>query len=72
MTFFLNKLKEQASSIQTIAKNMMVYEHGEGQEGEEIEGQSPHPPKQEGGGDILQGNNTNHAEDFFNSFLPSL
>jgi hypothetical protein len=40
MAFFLNKLKEQASSIQSIAKNMMVYEHGDEQEVEDLDGLS--------------------------------
>lgn len=40
MAFFLSKLKEQASSIQSIAKNMMVYEHADDQEIEDLDGAS--------------------------------
>ena len=78
MSYFLSRLKEQASSIQSIAKNMIVYDttngqthidHTEDEEDEEVLDQNED-------NDTSAKHNTNNlkdqADDFFNSFIPSL
>ena len=88
MSYFLNRLKEQASSIQSMAKNIIVYDNTKGDQNnddddqdEEVLDQIIHDEDEQIGGQVSGSGKAGSApvvkeqaaaDDFFNSFIPSL